>query len=212
MQGDPSRIRWSFCKAIRLLMTISCPIYLGMAAAAGPLVETLFGAKWAPMAPLVAILALAMPFMTLQVMFAPVNNALGRPGLTTRIALVGAILMPCAFLVGIRFGTTGLALAWLTAFPVFTVITARIAGTPMGLRLGEIAGAASLPILLSAAMAGVVVLVDWMLPPLPHVAHLGILVATGGAAYAGMLLTVARPLLKEIVALVVRKEAPARVA
>src|SRR3546814_3296223 len=68
MQKDPSRIAWSFCKAVRLLLLISCPVYLGMAVTAGPLVETLFGAKWRDMAPLVAILALAMPFMTLQVM------------------------------------------------------------------------------------------------------------------------------------------------
>src|SRR3546814_8373802 len=71
MQKDPSRIAWSFCKAVRLLLLISCPVYLGMAVTAGPLVETLFGATWRDMAPLVAILALAMPFMKLQVMFAP---------------------------------------------------------------------------------------------------------------------------------------------
>src|SRR3546814_3727240 len=109
MQKDPSRIAWSFCKAVRLLLLISCPVYLGMAVTAGPLVETLFGAKWRDMAPLVAILALAMPFMTLQVMFAPVSNALGRPGTTARIAAVGAVLMPAAFLIGIRFGAIGLA-------------------------------------------------------------------------------------------------------
>ena len=33
------------------------------------------------MTPLVTILALAMPFMTVQVMFAPASNALGRPGM-----------------------------------------------------------------------------------------------------------------------------------
>src|SRR3546814_5375926 len=85
MQKDPSRIAWSFCKAVRLLLLISCPVYLGMAVTAGPLVETLFSAKWRDMAPLVAILALAMPFMTLQVMYAPVSNALGRPGTTARL-------------------------------------------------------------------------------------------------------------------------------
>ena len=82
MQKDVSRVAWSFCKAVRLLMLISCPIYLGMAVTAEPLVETLFGQKWLEMAPFVSILALAMPFMTLQVMFAPVSNALGRPGTT----------------------------------------------------------------------------------------------------------------------------------
>ena len=96
MQKDVSRVAWSFCKAVRLLMLISCPIYLGMAVTAEPLVETLFGQKWLEMAPFVSILALAMPFMTLQVMFAPVSNALGRPAifsLNLSIKLVSKIEM-----------------------------------------------------------------------------------------------------------------------
>src|SRR5690606_13109106 len=45
MQKDPARISWSFCKAVRLLLLISCPVYLGMAVTAEPLVATLFGQK-----------------------------------------------------------------------------------------------------------------------------------------------------------------------
>src|SRR3546814_701298 len=143
MQKDPARISWSFCKAVRLLLLISCPVYLGMAVTAEPLVETLFGQKWLEMAPFVSILALAMPFMTLQVMFAPVSNALGRPGITAKIAAIGAILMPVSFLIGIRFGAIGLPWAWLGAFPILTVLTARLAGAPMGLRIIDLGRAAA---------------------------------------------------------------------
>ena len=41
---------------------------------------TVLGAKWAATAPLVPVLAMAMPLMTLQILFAPATNALGRPG------------------------------------------------------------------------------------------------------------------------------------
>ena len=53
------------------------------------------------------ILAMAMPLMTLQILFAPATNALGRPGLAVRTGLVGAVLMPLAFLAGIRWGVDG---------------------------------------------------------------------------------------------------------
>ena len=56
LQSDPRALAWSFLKAIRLIMLISCPLYLGMAVTAYPLVETLFGPKWTEMSPFVAIL------------------------------------------------------------------------------------------------------------------------------------------------------------
>lgn len=208
MQQDPSRIAWSFLKAVRLLLLISCPVYLGMAVTAEPLVQTLFGEKWRAMAPFVAILALAMPFMTLQVMFAPVSNALGRPGTTARIAGVGAVLMPAAFLIGVRFGPTGLAWAWLGAFPILTAVTARLAGGPMGLRITDLIRAATPGIGCSVLMAVVVLGIDSLLPPLAPAMRLALLVPAGALAFLVALTLCARGTLEEVIALVVRRRAP----
>ncbi|HWV12527.1 MAG TPA: lipopolysaccharide biosynthesis protein [Sphingobium sp.] len=208
MQKDPARIAWSFCKAVRLLLLISCPVYLGMAVTAEPLVETLFGAKWLEMAPFVSVLALAMPFMTLQVMFAPVSNALGRPGMTARIAAVGAVLMPVAFLIGIQFGAIGLAWAWLGAFPILTAVTACLAGGAMGLRLRDLIRAAAPGLGCSVMMAGIVLIIDSLLPPLPAFARLCVLVPAGGVAFLGALMLCARGTLMELISLVVRRTAP----
>ncbi len=183
-----------------------------MAVTAEPLVETLFGAKWLEMAPFVSVLALAMPFMTLQVMFAPVSNALGRPGLTARIAAVGAVLMPLAFLMGIQFGAIGLAWAWLGAFPVLTAVTARLAGGAMGLRLADLIRAAAPGLGCSILMAGAVMIVDSLLPPLPALVQLCVLVPTGGLAFMAALMLCARGTLMELVSLVIRRAAPEPVA
>jgi O-antigen/teichoic acid export membrane protein len=85
IQSDPASMRYAFLKAVRLIMLISCPIYLGMSVTAAPLVQTVFGPEWSEMAPFVGLLALAMPFMNLQIIFAPAINALGRPQTTLRI-------------------------------------------------------------------------------------------------------------------------------
>jgi O-antigen/teichoic acid export membrane protein len=208
MQKDVSRVAWSFCKAVRLLMLISCPIYLGMAVTAEPLVETLFGQKWLEMAPFVSILALAMPFMTLQVMFAPVSNALGRPGTTARIAAIGAVLMASAFLIGIQVGAIGLAWAWLCAFPILTIVTARLAGGPMGLRAIDLVRAAAPGLGCSILMAGVVLAIDRLLPPLAAPIRLAILVPAGGIAFLAALMLCARGTLMELVRLIVRRAPP----
>ena len=212
MQQDPARIAWSFLKAVRLLLLISCPVYLGMAVTAEPLVQTLFGEKWRAMAPFVAILSLAMPFMTLQVMFAPVSNALGRPGTTARIAAVGALLMPTAFLIGVQFGAMGLAWAWLGAFPILTAVTARLAGGPMGLRIGDLIRAAAPGLGCSVLMAGAVMLVDSALPPLAPAIRLALLVAAGAIAFLIALMLCARGTLEELVGLVIRRAPPAPAA
>lgn len=209
MQKDPERIAASFCKAVRLLLLVSCPIYFGMAVAAEPLVATLFGEKWLEMAPFVTVLAFAMPFMTLQVMFAPVSNALGRPGVTAQVSMVGAIIMPVAFWIGIRFGAIGLAWAWLLAFPLLTLATVRLAGKPMGLRFRDL-GTAILPaILCAAAMALVVAGIDRILPPLAAPVRLGALVSAGGVSFAAILFLFARATMDEIIGLVVHRTAPA---
>ncbi|MGE4321494.1 MAG: lipopolysaccharide biosynthesis protein [Sphingobium sp.] len=208
MQKDTTRVAQSFCKAARLLLLISCPLYLGMAVTAEPLVETLFGQKWLAMAPLVSILALAMPFMTLQVMFAPVSNALGRPGTTARIAGIGAIMMPTAFLVGIQFGTIGLAWAWLCASPLLTLATARMAGAPIGLRIVDVIRAAAPGLGCAIMMAGVVMAIDAALPPLSAPMRLAVLVPGGVLAFMAALTLCARGTLIELIRLVVHRSAP----
>jgi O-antigen/teichoic acid export membrane protein len=47
-------------------------------------VLTVLGPKWAETVPLVRVLALAMPFLTLQILFAPATNAIGRAGIALR--------------------------------------------------------------------------------------------------------------------------------
>jgi O-antigen/teichoic acid export membrane protein len=209
MQGDVRKVAWSFCKAVKLILLVSCPLYFGMAVTAGLLIETLFGRKWLEMTPLVTILALAMPFMTVQVMFAPASNALGRPGITARIAGIGAVLMPAAFLIGIQFGTTGLACAWAVAFPLLTLVTIRMAGAPMGVGFADM-GQAALPAVASAAlMAGVVLLVDNLLPPLAAPVRLAVLVAAGGLSFAAILFGLARETARDLLRLLGRKNVPA---
>jgi O-antigen/teichoic acid export membrane protein len=209
MQRDKAAIRRSFTKALKLLMLIACPIYFGMAASAEPLVVTLFGAKWREMAPLVTLLALTMPFMTIQVMFPPVCNALGRPGLATLVAGIGAAMMPIAYLVGIRFGAIGLAAAWLLVYPIYCSITVKIAGRAMGLGVRDVVPAVVPGIACSAAMAVVVLGVAQLLPAqLAHPIRFAILVATGSISFGTILLLFARGLIDELIRLVVRREAP----
>jgi len=208
LQSDPRAMAWSFLKAIRLIMLISCPLYLGLAVTAYPVVETVFGAKWLEMSPFVAILALAMPMMTLQILFTPANNALGRPQITARTNMFGAILMPITFLVGIQYGVYGLAWSWVIAFPLLTIFTFSQSNRHIGVTAWEIGKAVWPGLSASIVMAAIVYMVDQSLPEMIVYARLALLVATGGAAYVGLLYVLARPTLMEMIRLIVRRKPP----
>jgi O-antigen/teichoic acid export membrane protein len=189
-------------------MLISCPLYFGLAVTAHPVVETLFGAKWTAMSPFVAILALAMPMMTLQILFTPANNALGRPQITARTNMFGAILMPITFLIGVQYGVYGLAWSWVIAFPLLTIFTFSQSNRHIGITAWEIGKAVWPGLSASLVMAAIVYIVDQMLPEMIVYARLALLVATGGIAYAGLLYILAKPTLLEVIRLIVRRKPP----
>ena len=208
LQHDPSAFSYSFLKAARLVMLIACPLYIGMALTAKPLVATLLGEKWLEMTPFIVIFAIAMPMMTLQVLFSPAINAIGKPRITAEISAVGAVVMPLAFLIGVRFGADGLAWGWVAAYPpllAFTVIrTCKHIGVG-----GALLWRATWPGLSTAAAMGLIVWgLDRILPPMPAPAQLAILTITGGLAYIALLFLAARDTWDELIRLVIKRKPP----
>ena len=205
VQDDPVAFAAGFLKSVRVIALLALPFCLGLAATAEPLVTVALGEKWSAAAPLLRLLALAMPVMTLQVLFAPATNAVGRPGIATRSAALGAVLVPLAFVVGIRWGATGLAAAWLAAYPVVTAITAAWSLPAIGVRARELGQAILPPVLAGTAMALVVTLADRFAVGLPSLPRLLLLASVGAAIYLGWLTSFARPRLAEMLDMVRRK-------
>lgn len=201
IQHDRAATAAAFVKGVQLVMLAALPFYMGLAATAEPLVLTMLGDKWAEAAPVVRLLALAMPFMTLQVLFSPACDAMGRPGIGVRNGATGSAILTVAFLIGVRWGATGLATAWIAAYPLYLAVSCWRSLPVIGARFRDVARAVATPALAAVLMALVVTLVDRMidLPPLPRLA---LLVAIGGATYFGWLFVFARPLVRDTIALV----------
>ncbi|MBK6802016.1 lipopolysaccharide biosynthesis protein [Novosphingobium sp.] len=205
IQDDRAAVSAGFLKSVRLIMTLAMPFCLGLAAVAEPAVRVMLGDKWLPAAPVVSLLALAMPFMTLHVLFGPAASALGRPGLSTRSAIVGSVLMPVCYLVGVNHGPIGIAIAWLVAWPVLTLLSAVWTLPVIGLSPRALGEGLLPPILAGTAMGLGVMLLDRLLPALPQALRLALLVAAGGAIYGLWLLRFARGRLDELLALALRR-------
>jgi len=201
IQNERDVMQAAFLKTVRLIMLIALPFYFGLAVTAEPLVVTFLGAKWRESVPLVPLLAGAMPLMTLQILFAPATNAIGRPALAVRTGLIGALIMSVAFLVGIRWGTTGLAFAWLGGMATLLGATILVSLPAIGVSRAALARAVAPGLVASLAMAAAVASVDSLLPAIGDGQRLAVLVPFGAATYAALLLMFARPLVEEMVAL-----------
>ena len=201
IQTRPDMIQSAFLKSIRLIMLVCMPFYFGLAATAQPLVETFLGSKWTETVHLVPILCAAMPLMTLQILFAPATNALGRPGLAVKTGLFGAALMATAFAAGIHWGATGLAWAWLAGMAALLAVTVELSRPIIRISRTELFLAAAPGLGAAAAMAGVVVGVDWLAADLGTGKRLALLVGVGAAAYFAVLLAFARPIVEEVLGL-----------
>ena len=212
MQEDPAHLAASFLKAVRLIMLVTCPIYLGLSAVAPDFVAVVLGAKWLAMAPLMTILAFAMPALTLHILFAPALNALGHIRITMRSSLLGALIMPPAYLVGLRWGATGLAYAWLLAFPVLPLITFVQARDKLGIDARRLAAAVAPGLLASIGMAGAVAALERLLGSFAPWQRLGLEAAFGAASYSALLLVFARESVFEIASLVINRRKAAQSA
>ncbi|WP_267381897.1 MULTISPECIES: lipopolysaccharide biosynthesis protein [unclassified Sphingomonas] len=208
---DDGAVARAFVRAVGIVMIAALPFYLGLFVTAEPLVLTVLGPKWAAVAPVVRLLALAMPFMTLLVLFTPACDARGRPGVGVGNGAWGAAILTIAFLIGVRGGPTGMATAWIVAYPLYLGISAHRALPVIGARARDVARAILPPLLASTGMALIVSLVDRVLPAMVPAARLGVLAGTGLVAYGAWLMLFARPTLLALIAMV-RRAPPAHPA
>ena len=207
IQGDTRAIAHGFVKALQVIMLVVLPFYAGLAATAEPLVLTMLGPKWSEIIPFVRLLAFAMPFMTLQILFAPATNAIGKPSVATRNAAIGAVVMPTAFLVGVHWGIPGLVAAWLIGFPLLTALTAAVSMPVIGIGVGHIGRAVAPGLAASTGMALAVWALDALIHAMAPAPRLAILVAGGSTIYAALLMVFARPLVREIARLLLKRTA-----
>ena len=203
--GEP--LGSAFVATARLVMLVAAPLYVGLSLTAGPAVATLFGPKWLEMVPLVGGLALAIPFMALQIICSSATNAMGRPQICVRSSIAGACIMPVGYLIGIRWGTMGLVHAWQIGAPLLLGVTLWL--TLPVIRASWVAlAAAMLPVAAATgALAAVVMTLTGVTVGLSAQLQLAILVTGGAATYSLTLKLLWPDLVAQTFDLVLRRRA-----
>ena len=207
VQRDPAALGRYYLRLLELLAIGLFPAIVGIALVARDAVPLLLGHRWAGSVPIIEILALSVAFRSIMPLSNQVLVSRLRADLALRYSGLVAVVLPLGFLVGARWGTAGVATAWLTLYPLLTVrqfqLTSHELGLPttttMKVLLRPFAGlsAMSLAVLFARAL-----LAETTVKP---AARLVLLVCVGAVAYAAFLWTFMRPQLTSLVRLVREK-------
>ncbi len=194
LQDDTDRLKGGFLLATKYVTMIALPMMVGIALVAPLFVEVVFGAKWLPSAPVMSILALAGFFQLMASLGPSGLQAMGRTDLQMRWSLLGALLYPPAFALGLRWGIVGVAMAYLTMTAVLTPVQYGFVARVIGVTAREM-WTAEYPIVLGCAvLAAVVGPVKWVLIDMgaPKILALVFLIVLGAIVYGIVMWSIQR--------------------
>lgn len=95
--------------SLRIALFLFLPCIVGIAVIAKPLIVALYGARWAPAAPLLTILALSAIFWPLHVLNMAALGARGRSDLIFRVEVIKRIISIGLIIAGSPWGAIGIA-------------------------------------------------------------------------------------------------------
>jgi O-antigen/teichoic acid export membrane protein len=117
IQKDPAELRRYLLGLTEVLSYLTVPAAIGLALVADYLVPVLLGPKWLGVIGPLRLLGILFAARSLSTIFPNLLTAVGEAGFVMKTTVAAAIVMPGAFYVGSRWGTTGIAGMWVIAYP-----------------------------------------------------------------------------------------------
>jgi O-antigen/teichoic acid export membrane protein len=189
LQSDKAELRRYLARLTEILSLVTIPASIGIALTADYLVPVLLGAKWYGVIGPLRLLGLFVAARSIATILPNLLIAIGDASFVMKVSIIAAIVMPIAFFIGSRWGTNGIAAAWVIAYPLITIPTYYRVIKKTGLSWREYGSAVAPALSGSGVMVGVVLAARFLLRSQPHsVIALSILIATGAASYGGGLL------------------------
>jgi PST family polysaccharide transporter len=194
LQGEPDRYRCAFIQMFEAL-SIGAFLLAGLLfPLSDALVSVILGDRWHAAAPIFAALTIAFVYLPLGTATSWLYTSQGRGRDLLVAASVAAAVMVGAFLVGLPFGTTGVAIAY-SASSVLAILPATFY---MGGRAGPVttrdlwlATVSHVPIL-TAVLTATWIAREWIARSLPPLSQLAVCSAIGALAGLAALFAFAR--------------------
>ena len=209
LQDQPLAYRRFYCQAILIIAYLALPLIAAMAAVPSQIILIFLGDQWEEAGIIFRILAFAAISQPILFTAGWIHTSLGRTDRMFRWSLVSVPVYVLSFVVGLRWGTTGVAVAYAIAVNLLFLPTMAYAfhGTPV--RVRDLGAVVWRPLLFAGILYVVASVVVTLLPTTvgPFVtialaigaggatAGLGVLLVPGARAQVGSLIALRHELL-----------------
>lgn len=187
-QNDLPGLRRYLAVLTECIALVIFPILLGLALVATDLIPLLVGNKWDDAIPVIRLLAIYTLLRSVVTLLPQILHVVGENRFCMWWSLSSLVLLPPAFLLGSRWGTTGIALVWVLVYPVYTIPLYRRTLKSIDMPFASYLKVVRPAFFSSVAMIAVVYCVDAIfLQTLPVTLKLFTEVTLGALAYAATL-------------------------
>lgn len=154
IQEDNERFRFAYVKSCMLIGLITFPVMAGLGVVAHPLIDAVLGSKWAGAIRIFEILAPVGLVQSVQTTVGQIYVAKGRTDWMFRFGAFTCVVLIATFLVGVRYGTVGVAAGYCIVYIGILMVPGFIIPFRLiGLKLSTFASALLPQLLLTGAMA-----------------------------------------------------------
>jgi PST family polysaccharide transporter len=187
LQTDKSELRRYFLRLSEAIAYLTVPASIGIALVADYLVPAMLGPKWSGVVGPLRLLGVCVAFRSLTTILPKLLTAINDTRFVMWTTALSAIVMPGAFFIGSRWGTNGIATAWIIMFPLVTLPVYYRIFRRVETNLREYTSAIGPSVSASMFMALVVLLLRAVLPASAVRLDLIVLVTVGIVSYGGAL-------------------------
>lgn len=204
IKDDLERLRSVYLRSAGCIALVTFPMMGGLFALADDFVQVVFGPAWAPMTPVLEVLAWVGMMQSVGTMTGTLYLTMGRADIALRVTLIAAPVFAIGIAAGLSWGIVGVAVGYACAsFSVFhyTLVTAfRL----VDLRLRDFFRALYRPLLCTLVMVALLLLARGRMPFDSAALRLGLGVLLGSACYTVLALIFNRAQVLEIWRLLAR--------
>ena len=156
LQDDRPRLRERLLSGLRLLAFVSVPVMWGISAVAPEIVALALGPRWHDAVYPLQVASLLIPFKMVSAVISTAIVGVGAATLDLRNTVVNLVVLPSAFLIGVRWGVDGLVTAWALSLVVVLALTVPRSCTRLEIALLDVARSLRDPVLAGGVMYAVV--------------------------------------------------------
>lgn len=190
ISDDKRRVRRGFTQMTNKIALASFPAMAGLFLVAPEAVSVVLGEKWRPCIFLLQVLALTGALESVTAAVWTIFRSQGRADLQFRYEVVSTIVVVGAYVIGLRWGIKGIAVAYTIAQSILIPVKCRLAFRLIGLSFGQFYRAVRTPLLATLVMIPLVLafrVFGLVVADLPKSLLLCGEMALGGIAYTAAL-------------------------